>query len=246
VEDSMGIINPSHGTLAPASEHLRSEVAIVSGLARATLGAANPIPWEALQGNYARIRDHVEHVIPGFTNFNQRIAEGPFYLPNKARERVFETTSGKAVFVPHSLPDNNLPPGQFALMTMRSHDQFNTTIYGLDDRYRGIYNGRRVVFLNEADVADLGLTQGQVVDLTSHFKGETRIAPHFMVVPYDIPRGCAAAYFPEANVLVPVDSVTPKSGTPISKFIPVTIAPSADPEAAQKRLRDEALAAAGV
>jgi molybdopterin-dependent oxidoreductase alpha subunit len=246
VEDSMGIINPSRGTLAPASEHLRSEVAIVCGLARATLGAENRIDWESLQGDYGKIRDHIERVIPGFPAFNQRIAEGPFYLPNAARDRRFETTSGKAVFVAHPLPNNDLPDGQFALMTMRSHDQFNTTIYGLDDRYRGIYNGRRVVFLNEKDVAQLGLVQGQIVDLTSHFKGEERTAKHFMVVPYDIPRRCAAAYFPEANVLVPVDSVTPKRGTPISKFIPVTIAPSPDPAAAQERLRNEALAAARV
>jgi molybdopterin-dependent oxidoreductase alpha subunit len=246
VEDSMGIINPSRGNLEPASEHLRSEVAIVCGLARATLGAGNSVDWEALQGDYGKIRDHIERVIPGFPAFNQRIEEGPFYLPNAARDRRFETKSGKAVFAAHSLPNNDLPDGQFALMTMRSHDQFNTTIYGLDDRYRGIYNGRRVVFLHEKDVAELGLVQGQIVDLTSHFNGKKRTAQHFMVVPYDIPRRCAAAYFPEANVLVPVDSVTPKSGTPVSKFIPITIAPSADPAAAQDRLRDEALAAARV
>jgi anaerobic selenocysteine-containing dehydrogenase len=129
-------------------------------------------------------------------------------------------------------------------MTMRSQDQFNTTIYDLDDRYRGVYNGRRVVFLHEKDVAGLGLTQGQMVDLTSHFHGEKRTAEHFMVVPYNIPRRCAAAYFPEANVLVPVDSVTPKSGTPVSKFVPITIAPSVNAEAAQARIRNEALAAA--
>jgi molybdopterin-dependent oxidoreductase alpha subunit len=246
VEDSMGIINPSRGNLAPASEHLRSEVAIVSGLARAVLGENDRGAWEALQGNYDRIRDHIECVIPGFTPFNQRISEGPFYLPNAARDGRFETISGKAVFTAHPLPNNDLPDGQFALMTMRSHDQFNTTIYGLDDRYRGIYNGRRVVFLHEKDVAELGLTQGQIVDLTSHFNGETRTAEHFLVVPYNIPRRCAAAYFPEANVLVPVDSVTRKSGTPVSKFVPVTIAPSANPAAGEARIRNEALAAAQV
>ncbi len=244
VEDSMGIINPSRGTLAPASELLKSEVAIVCGLARAVLGPDDKIDWEGLQGDYSRIRDHVERVIPGFPSFNQRIAEGPFYLPNAARERRFETTTGKAVFTAHRLTKHDLPDGQFALMTMRSHDQFNTTIYGLDDRYRGIYNGRRVVFLNEADVKELGLSQGQIVDITSHFQGETRTAAHFMVMPYSIPRKCAAAYFPEANVLVPIKSATPKSGTPISKFIAVTIAPAADPEAAQARVRDEALVSA--
>ncbi|MCE0523158.1 MAG: FdhF/YdeP family oxidoreductase [Methylacidiphilales bacterium] len=246
VEDSMGIVNPSRGNLEPASEHLLSEVAIVCGLARAVLGKKNPIDWEGLQHDYGRIRNHIERVIPGFVSFNQRIADGPFYLPNAARERRFETPSGKAVFTAHPLPDNDLPDGQFALMTMRSQDQFNTTIYDLDDRYRGIYNGRRVVFLNRQDVAELGLVQGQIVDLTSHFNGEKRTAEHFMVVPYDIPRRCAAAYFPEANVLVPVDSVTPKSGTPVSKFVPITLAPSANTEAAQARLRNEALAAARV
>jgi molybdopterin-dependent oxidoreductase alpha subunit len=246
VEDSMGIINPSRGNLAPASKHLLSEVAITCGLARAVLGKENPIDWEGLQGDYSRIRDHIERVIPGFTPFNKRISEGPFYLPNAARDGRFDTASGKAVFTAHPLPNHDLPDGQFALMTMRSQDQFNTTIYDLDDRYRGVYNGRRVVFLHEKDVAELGLAQGQIVDLTSHFNGEKRTAEHFMVVPYNIPRRCAAAYFPEANVLVPVDSVTPRSGTPISKFVPVTIAPSANAEAAQARIRDEALAAARV
>ena len=245
VEDSMGIINPSRGNLAPASEHLRSEVAIVCGLARAVLGPDDRVAWESLQGNYARIRDHIEHVVtPGFESFNERIAQGPFYLPNTARDGRFATKSGKAVFTAHPLPDNDLPGGQFALMTMRSHDQFNTTIYGLDDRYRGIYNGRRVVFLNGQDVAELGVTQGEFVDLTSHFHGTDRVARHFMVVPYPIPRRCAAAYFPEANVLVPIDAVTPGSGTPISKFVPVTITKSRDQEAALRRVRDEALAAA--
>jgi molybdopterin-dependent oxidoreductase alpha subunit len=243
VEDSMGIINASRGNLAPASEHLKSETAIVCGMARAVLGPQDKVDWEGLLGDYALIRDHIEHVVPGLTFFNQRIAEGPFYLPNNARDGKFKTKSGKAVFTANRLVKHDLPPGQFALMTMRSHDQFNTTIYGLDDRYRGVYNGRRVIFLNEADVAEQGLTQGQVVDLTSHFNGETRTAEHFMVVPYSIPRQCAAAYFPEANVLVPVDAVTPQSGTPISKFIAITIAPSANPEAAAARLRDEAVSA---
>jgi len=244
VEDSMGIINPSRGNLTPGSPHLRSEVSIVCSLARAVLGSRSTVDWEGLCGDYSRIRDHIERVIPGFEPFNERLVGGPFYLPNAARERKFETDSGKAVFTDHPLPDNDLPEGQFALTTMRSHDQFNTTIYGLDDRYRGIYNGRRVVFLNPEDITELGLIQGQIVDLTSHFRGEKRQAAHFMVVPYTIPRRCAAAYFPEANVLVPVDAVTPKSGTPISKFIPITIAPTADAEAALARVRDEALAAA--
>jgi molybdopterin-dependent oxidoreductase alpha subunit len=242
VEDSMGIINPSRGNLEPASGHLLSEVSIVCRLARTVLGKTNAVDWESLGGNYDRIRDHIERVIPGFESFNKRIAKGPFYLPNAAREGRFETKTGKAVFTAHPLPNNDLPDGQFALMTMRSHDQFNTTIYGLDDRYRGIYNGRRVIFLNQIDIAELGLTQGQIVDLTSHFNGQKRMAEHFMVVPYNIPRRCAAAYFPEANALVPVDSVARGSNTPVSKFVPVTIAPSTNVEAAAVRIRDEALA----
>ena len=244
VEDSMGIINPSRGNLEPGSEHLRSEVSIVCGMARVVLGKNTTVDWEGLCANYNAIRDHIDHVIPGFKDFNQRISQGIFYLPNPARDRRYETKSGKAVFSAAPLPDNELPEGQFALMTMRSHDQFNTTIYGLDDRYRGVFNGRRVVFLNAEDIAKLGLAQGQIVDLTSHFRGQTRTAAHFMVVPYSIPRRCAAAYFPEANVLVPIDSVATTSNTPVSKFVPITIAPAKEPELAQARIRDEALAAA--
>jgi molybdopterin-dependent oxidoreductase alpha subunit len=244
VEDSMGIINPSRGTLEPASPHLRSETWILCHLARHVLGPRTTVDWEGLCSNYDRIRDHVEKVVPGFDSFNRRIAAGPFYLPNAARDGRFETDSGKAVFGAVALPDNDLPSGQFALMTMRSHDQFNTTIYGLDDRYRGIYNGRRVVFLHPDDVRELGLQPGQMVDLTSHFHDRTRRAPHFMVVPYAIPRRCAATYFPEANVLVPIESVARQSNTPVSKFVPVTIAPSAEPEKAAARVRNEAMEAA--
>ena len=242
VEDSMGIINPSRGTLEPGSPHLISEIAIICGMARAVLGDQSTVAWEKLQGDYNLIRDHIENVIPGFEPFNERLEMGPFYLPNKARQRVFETDSKKAVFTDHPIPPNDVPPGQFALMTMRSHDQFNTTIYGLDDRYRGIYNGRRVVFLHAEDVAELGLTAGQIVDLTSHFRGVERRVEHFMVTPYDIPRGCAAAYFPEANPLVPLESVAAKSNTPVSKFIPISIAPAANPEAGAQRIAAEAVA----
>jgi len=208
VEDSMGIINPSRGRLAPASPHLLGEPAIVAGLAKAVLGPSTPADWDALAGDYDRVRDRIERVVPGFGDFNRRIRQGPFYLPNAARdERVFHTATGKANFTVHAIPRETLEPGQLVMMTIRSHDQFNTTVYGLDDRYRGIYNGRRVVFMNEADMAERGLVQGQLVDLTSHFGGARREAPSFMVAPFSIPRGCAATYFPEANVLVPVDSV---------------------------------------
>jgi molybdopterin-dependent oxidoreductase alpha subunit len=238
VEDSMGIISSSRGSLPPASPGLLSEPSIVAGLAKAVLGPATPADWDALAGNYDLIRDRIERVVPGFDDFNRRIRQGPFYLPNAARdERLFHTATGKANFTVHGLPREKLEPGQLVMMTIRSHDQFNTTVYDLDDRYRGIYNGRRVVFVNEGDMAGLGLVQGQLVDITSHFAGTTRRAPSFMVAPFNIPRGCAATYFPEANVLVPVDSVAEVSNTPTSKYVVITVSPAANPEAAAAALR---------
>ncbi|MBA2744334.1 MAG: FdhF/YdeP family oxidoreductase, partial [Chthoniobacterales bacterium] len=190
VEDSMGIINPSRGSLEPASEHLRSEPAIVAGLAEATLNGRSTLDWKALASDYSRIRDHISHVIPGFERFNERIVQDVFYLPNEARDhRKFNNKIGKAKFTVHPIPRNEMEPGKYIMMTIRSHDQFNTHIYGLDDRYRGIYNGRRVVFMNAEDVMAAGLQQGQLVDLTSHFEGEERSARHFQVAPYDLPRG---------------------------------------------------------
>ena len=230
VEDSMGIINPSRGSVPPASPRLLSEPSIVAGLAKAALGPRSPVDWDEMTGSYDRIRDRIERVVPGFADFNRRIREGPFYLPNAPRdERKFNTANGKANFTRHVLPGESLGAGQLVMMTIRSHDQFNTTIYGLDDRYRGIYNGRRVVFMNERDIGELGLVQGQLVDLTSHFGGEKREAPSFMVAPFDIPRGCAATYFPEANVLVPVDSVAEVSNTPTSKYVVITVRPASTP-----------------
>ena len=227
VEDSMGIINPSRGVLEPASEELRSEPAIVAGLARATLGSRSTVDWSGLVADYKRIRDHIERVIPGFESFNTRIAKDIFYLPNAARdERKFNTDIGKAKFTVHPIPRNELAPGQYIMMTIRSHDQFNTHIYGLDDRYRGIYNGRRVLFMNADDAAAAGLERGQPVDVTSHYQGEQRTARGFQVVPYNIPRGCTATYFPEGNALVSINSVAERSNTPTSKFVIITISPN--------------------
>lgn len=241
VEDSMGIINPSRGFLAPASAHLRSEPAIVAGLAAAVLGARSTVDWAALAGDYDCIRAHIERVVPGFDDFNARIRRGVFYLPNLPRDTCeFPTPDGRARFTVHPLPDLALAPRHYRLMTIRTHDQFNTTVYGLDDRYRGVYNGRRVVFLNAEDLRAEGLVGGQFVDLTSHFHGERRHAPHFLVAPYDIPRGCAAAYFPEANVLVPIDSTAAHSNTPTSKSVIITLAPAADPAKALAELRRDA------
>ncbi|HYO62640.1 MAG TPA: FdhF/YdeP family oxidoreductase, partial [Pyrinomonadaceae bacterium] len=230
VENSMGIVHPSRGTLEPASEHLRSEPWIVAGLARAVLGGRSAVRWEWLAEDYDRVRDLIARVVPGFEDFNRRVREpGGFYLPNFAREGVFKTETGRANFTVHALPQNDLGPGQFLMMTMRSHDQFNTTIYGLDDRYRGVYGERRVVFLNPEDIAAEGLSAGQVVDLVSHFEGEERIARRFVVIPYQIPRRSAATYFPEANTLVPVRHTAERSNTPASKSVPITVHPSDAP-----------------
>lgn len=230
VENSMGVVHLSRGNLEPASEHLLSEPAIVARLARATLGERSAVDWERLVEDYDRIRSLIERTIPGFDDYNRRVREpGGFYLPNAAREGVFHTSTGRANFTVHELPRHELAPGQFLMMTVRSHDQFNTTIYGLDDRYRGVMGERRVVFLNPEDVREAGLSAGQVVDLVSHFEGEERTARRFLVVPFSIPRRCAAAYFPEANALVPVRSVAEKSNTPASKSVVISVRPSDAP-----------------
>jgi molybdopterin-dependent oxidoreductase alpha subunit len=230
VENSMGVVHLSRGSLEPASPQLLSEPSIVAQLAQATLGERSTVRWEWLVEDYDRVRDLIERVIPGFDEYNRRVREpGGFYLPNLAREGVFKTSTDRANFTIHTLPRHELAPNQFLMMTMRSHDQFNTTIYGLDDRYRGIFNERRVVFLNAEDLKEQNLSTGQVVDLVSHFEGEERLARRFIVVPYKIPRGCAATYFPEANALVPVRSVADKSNTPASKSVVISLRPSDAP-----------------
>ena len=230
-ENSMAVVQASRGFLPPASDKLLSEPAIVARLATATLGNRSNIDWQALVADYDLIRDHIAHVVPGFDDYNMRVRRpGGFHLPNSASERIFKTPSGRAVFTVHDLPRHDLKPDQFLMMTMRSHDQFNTSIYGLDDRYRGIYGGRRVIFLNEQDIRSADLTAGQTVDLMSHFEDEERVARDFVVVPYSIPRRCAATYFPETNVLVPVRSVAEKSNTPASKSVVISIRPSVEGE----------------
>jgi molybdopterin-dependent oxidoreductase alpha subunit len=228
-ENSMGVVQTSRGWLEPASPHLMSEPAIIVALARATLGHRTTVDWDYLLGDYDRIREHIEKVVPGFGDYNRRVREpGGFYLPNAARERTFKTATGKAVFTIHNLPSHDLLPDQYLMMTIRSHDQFNTSVYSGDDRYRGIHNGRRVVLMNSKDIERAGLQSQQIVDLVSHFEGEERLARRFTVVPYDIPERCVATYFPEANVLVPVRSVAEKSNTPASKSVVVSIRPSSD------------------
>lgn len=229
VENSMGIIHRSAGNLEPSSVHLKSEPDIVASLAEATFrnqpGKVNKVKWKYLIENYDRIRDHVENVIPGFADYNQRVRRpGGFYLPNPVRDdKVFNTTHGKAQFTIHSIEKTNLPSGHFIMMTIRSHDQYNTTIYGLKDRYRGISNGRRVILMNEDDMKEVSLESGQYVDIISHFRNQKRIAKKFVVVPYSIPRNCVATYFPEANVLVPIGFTADKSNTPVSKSVQVSL-----------------------
>jgi molybdopterin-dependent oxidoreductase alpha subunit len=237
VEDSMGVINASRGRLTPASEHLLSEPAIVARLAQEVLKGRSQLPWQQWMDDYSTIRDEIESVIPGFNRFNERIAEHVFYLPNGPRDKQeFKTNTGKANFTVNDFELFDLPPGFFVLTTIRSQDQFNTTIYGLDDRYRGIYNSRRVLFMNPEDMGKAGFQQGQPVDITSHFEGREREAQHFLVAPYSIPRQCVATYFPEGNVLVPIGSVAEISNTPTSKSIIVTLTPSPNVEAVRTEL----------
>ena len=227
VEDSMSVIHASRGGLSPASKHLLSETAITGRLARATLGENSGIDWLAYVENYDRVRDKIQEVVPGFHDFNTRVRNPDgFVLPNDAAARRFKTKTGKARFTVTAIPSIVLQPGQLLMMTIRSHDQYNTTIYGLDDRYRGVYQERRVVFMNREDVAELGLIDRQVVDLIGEFRDERRVASRFIVVPFDIPRRCAATYFPEANVLVPVDDFADGSRTPASKSVVIRVVPT--------------------
>lgn len=224
VENSMGVVHPSAGHLEPASAHLLSEVAIVAELGKSLFGPNSAVDWDALQRDYGRIREHIEHVVPGFAGFTAELRDrGRFELPNAARDGRFETPSGRARFTVHELPRHDMAPGQLLMMTIRSHDQFNTTIYSEDDRYRGIRSGRRVVFLNATDIAEAGYAEGDTVDLVSHFRGEERTAQGFTIVSYPIPRRSAATYFPEANVLVPLDHVADKSQTPASKSVVISL-----------------------
>lgn len=224
VEDSMGMVHTSRGNLAPASPHLLSEPAIVTRMARAVLGPASLTPWEEFEKDYASIRDRISRVVPGFEDFNERVAvPGGFQLPHAPRdERRFPTATGKANFTAAPVEYPELPAGRLLLQTLRSHDQYNTTIYGLDDRYRGIRNGRRVVLVNPEDARQLGLADGSYTDLVSEWRdGVERRARGFRVVHYPTARGCAAAYYPETNVLVPLDSTADTSNTPASKSVVV-------------------------
>ncbi|MCD8400699.1 FdhF/YdeP family oxidoreductase [Tenacibaculum finnmarkense] len=224
VENSMGVVHQSNGHLSPSSDHLLSEPAIVAGMAKATLKNTK-IDWELLVSNYDLIRNKIEATIPGFENYNEKVrVKGGFYLPNNARENNYAPTlTGKANFSTNLPSDVVLEENQFMMMTIRTHDQYNTTIYGLNDRYRGVLNERRVIFMNPEDMKAQGLSKLDKVDLTSHFQGKKRSASGFLVVPYSIPKQCTATYFPEANVLVPLKSKARISHTPASKTVIITL-----------------------
>jgi molybdopterin-dependent oxidoreductase alpha subunit len=223
VENSMGVVHTSKGRLKPVSPHLRSEVAIVTGLAHAVLGDS-PINWGKYVDNYDLIRDEIEATIAGFDRYNERVRQPEgFYLPNGAREGAFTTPDQKAHFTVHSISPIALKNNELLMMTIRSHDQFNTTIYGLNDRYRGIHNERRVILMNTQDIEKQGLKPNDVVNLFNHTDGIERTAPHFIVLPYNIPEGCCATYFPETNTLVPISSIADKSNTPTSKSVVITV-----------------------
>jgi molybdopterin-dependent oxidoreductase alpha subunit len=230
VEDSMSVVHASAGRLEPASPHLRSEVAIVAGLGAAIFGPGDAIDWAGLGADYDAIRDRIEAVVPGFTAFNRRIDHpGGFVLPHPPRDaRTFPTPDGKAHLSVAAFAPEPVQEGHLLLQTLRSHDQFNTTIYGLDDRYRGIRGGRRVVFVHPDDLAALGRVDGEVVDVVGAWRdGVERRAPQFRLVAYALARGTCAAYFPEANVLVPLGSVAEGSNTPTSKAVVVRFEPPA-------------------
>jgi molybdopterin-dependent oxidoreductase alpha subunit len=235
VEDSMSIVHLSRGSLHPPDDHVRSEVAIVCQLARELLGPGHPVPWERFNDDYDAIRDAIAAVVPGCADYNTKVrAPDGFQLPHGPRDsREFPTSTGKANFAVNPLEWVPVPPGRLVLQTLRSHDQYNTTIYGLSDRYRGVEGGRRVVFMNPADIASFGLADGDRVDLVSEFTvgGELqeRRAKDFRVVPYSTPVGNAAAYYPETNSLVALDHVAARSNTPVSKAVVIRLGSASAP-----------------
>ena len=229
VENSMGVVHSSTGTFKPASNLLKSEPAIVSGIGGAIESRLerSGIPWENLSEDYNLIRNLIEKTIPGFDEYNVRIkSKSGFYLPNPPRDsRTFPTKNGYANFVSNDISFAK-SSDKFMMMTIRSHDQYNTTIYGLDDRYRGISKGRRVILMNKDDISKYNLSKGELVDLSSEMDSGTVLSPDWFVVPYDIPEGNVATYFPESNCLIPLDSVAEKSNTPTSKSVPIGITKS--------------------
>ena len=224
VENSMGVVQSSQGRLSPASPHLLSEVAIVCSMAQATLAENSRVPWKAFAEDYRLIRERIGAVLPDFEDFEERVQKrGGFYLPNAVKARVFNTCNGKAQMTINPLNPIQLEHGELLLQTLRSHDQFNTTIYGENDRYRGIKGERRILFMNPDDMREREIQAEEPLTITSYYKGTTRTAELFLAIPYGTPRGCVAAYYPEANVLIPIDSFAKESGTPTSKSVVVRV-----------------------
>jgi len=225
-ENSMGVVQMSKGILKPVSKHLMSENQIVCNLAKATLGSNTVVDWDKFAKSYDAVRDAIEKVIPGCTDYNKRVRmPGGFYLPNAARDGKYEgeKMGGKIPFTITELTHHKLADDEYVMMTIRSHDQFNTTIYGLDDRYRGIHNERRVIFMNAKNIENAGFKAGDKVDLFNYHGGRERVARLFVIVPYSIPQGNTATYYPETNVLVPIDTVAKTSNTPTSKWVIIKI-----------------------
>ncbi|GAB2688983.1 FdhF/YdeP family oxidoreductase [Mucilaginibacter koreensis] len=227
-ENSMGVVQQSKGMLEPVSDNLRSETRICCELAKAVLGDRTVVDWDKYATDYDHVRDVIEKVVPGFDNYNKQVRKpGGFYLPNAPRIGDFETdeTPGKVQFTITRLPKHHLRKGEYMMTSIRSHDQFNTTIYGLQDRYRGIHDERRVIFMNPKDIAEAGFKPGDKVDLYNVYDGIERVARLFVIVEYNIPERCTATYYPESNVLFPISSVAVKSNTPTTKLIMIRLRP---------------------
>ncbi|MBT0606722.1 FdhF/YdeP family oxidoreductase [Aequorivita echinoideorum] len=223
-ENSMGVIQRSQGVLKPISEELLSEPELICKMAIAVLKENEKIPWRKYMGNYDAIRDAIEVTIPGFEDYNKRVRNyGGFYLPNSAREGYFPTETNKANFSITHISPFHIKENELLMITIRSHDQYNTTIYGLNDRYRGIKNERRVILMNREDMDAHNLKHLEQVDLFNFSDGRERVARNFLVIEYDIPKQCVATYFPETNVLVPIKSVAEKSNTPTSKSVIIEV-----------------------
>ena len=224
VESSMGVVSSTKGVLEPCSKALLSEVAVVCGIAEATLKERSKIKWHHYKDDYNLVRNDIAEVVVGFADYNNKLKQpSGFYLPNGARIRTFKTKTGKANFSINKLPEWKLKDDELIMMTIRSHDQFNTTIYGLDDRYRGVFNERRIIFMNRQDMKMRSLEAHQIVNIKSEYEGEMREANNFKVVGYDIPRSCCATYFPETNVLVPLNSFAHTAKTPASKSVIIKV-----------------------
>ena len=221
----MGVVQMSEGSLTPISKNLLSEPAIVAGLAEKLVGDTPKVQWKHLAANYDRIRDLIESVIAGFDHFNSRVRnDGGFYLPNGPKVRQWNTANGKANFSADTVETHQTSgKDRLIMQTLRSHDQYNTTVYGMNDRYRGVSTARRIVFLNPEDMRTRNIKPLQRIDLHSHYGDEKRTAPNFQAIPYNIPAGSAATYFPEANTLVPINSQAKVSGTPTSKCVEISL-----------------------